>query len=67
VTGALLLRVWLEGTAEDPQLRIRFVGRQDVTVDDVFVTSVSTVDEAVAWVRDWLEHFQSTASGGSAR
>lgn len=31
--GVLILRAWLERTADDPQLRIRLVGRNDVTRD----------------------------------
>jgi hypothetical protein len=65
--GALVLRVWLEGTADDPTLRIRLTGRSDVTQDVVDTASASTIEEALARVRDWLEGFYSSARGSSAR
>jgi hypothetical protein len=56
-TGALLLRVWLEGDSCDPRLRIRIISRQDMTGDTEDVASASTIEEALAHVRDWLERF----------
>lgn len=55
--GALILRVWLEGGGADPQLRVRMIGRRDVDRDAQDTASASTVEEAVAYVRDWLERF----------
>jgi hypothetical protein len=57
--GALILRVWLEGSADDPQLRIRLVGREDVTRDVEQTESVSTIEDALALIQDWLERFSS--------
>jgi hypothetical protein len=65
--GALVLRVWLEGTAEDPRLRIRLVGREDVTRDVADTATASTIEDALAHVRDWLERFCSSARGRAAR
>jgi hypothetical protein len=56
-TGVLLLRIWLEGDRDDPQLRIRIVGRQSLAEDAEDGASASTVEEALALVGDWLERF----------
>jgi hypothetical protein len=56
-TGALLLRVWLEGTGCEAQLRIRLVSRHDLTKDAEATASASTIEETLAYVRDWLERF----------
>jgi len=55
-TGALLIRVWLEGSRE-PQLRIRIVSRHDLAGEAGATASASTIEEALAYVRDWLERF----------
>jgi hypothetical protein len=65
--GALVLRVWQEGTADDPRLRIRLIGREDVTRDVVEQASASTIEEALAHVRCWLEGFCSSTRGSSVR
>jgi hypothetical protein len=56
-TGALLIRVWLEGGSRAPQLRIRIVSRHDLAGDADATASASTIEEALAYVRDWLERF----------
>jgi hypothetical protein len=61
--GVLILRVWLEPTADDAQLRIRMVGRDDVSRDVEDTASASTIEDALARIRDWLEQFSSSASG----
>jgi hypothetical protein len=55
-TGALLIRVWLEGGRE-PQLRIRIVSRHDLAGEADVTASASTIEEALAYVRNWLERF----------
>jgi hypothetical protein len=57
--GVLLLRVWLEASGA---LRIRMIGRIDVEADDFDAASAATTEEALAYVRAWLERF--AASGG---
>ena len=57
VTGVLILRVWLEDTSGDPQLRIRMTGRQDLAQNAEDTASASTIEETLAYVRDWLERF----------
>ena len=64
--GVLVLRAWLEGTGRDPQLRVRLVSRADVTRDAEHTASASTIEDALAYVRDWLTHF-SAAPWNSAR
>jgi hypothetical protein len=65
--GVLVLRAWLEGTARDPQLRIRLVGRDDVTRDAEDTASASTIEDALAYVRDWLAQFSAAAPPDPAR
>jgi hypothetical protein len=57
VAGVLILRVWMEGSSDDPQLRIRMVGRQDLARTAQDTGSASTIEETLAYVRDWLEGF----------
>jgi hypothetical protein len=64
--GVLVLRAWLEGAAHDPQLRIRLVSRDDVTRDAEDTASASTIEDALAYIRDWLARF-SAAPRNSAR
>ena len=59
--GALILRVWLEGSGADPRLRVRMIGRPDLDRDTQDTASASTIEETLAYVRDWLERF--TVSG----
>jgi hypothetical protein len=63
--GVLILRVWLEATADDAQLRIRMVGRYDVSREVEDTASASTIEDALARIRDWLEQFSSSAPGSS--
>jgi hypothetical protein len=56
--GALVLRVWLEGTPDDPLPRIGFTGRLDVTSDVTETASASSIEDAVDFVRDWLVLFR---------
>jgi hypothetical protein len=60
--GALILRVWLEGSS-DPQLRVRMLGQPDLDSHAQDTGSASTIEETLAYVRDWLERF--TVSGRS--
>ena len=57
-TGVLLIRVWTEGPADQPQLRARLVSRLSVEDDDTTSTFASSLDEIVAATRDWLERFR---------
>jgi hypothetical protein len=65
--GALVLRAWLEGTPDRPQLRVRLVGRMDVTQDVEDTAAAATVDDALVLVRDWLTRFLSTAAQSPGR
>jgi len=56
-TGVLLIRVWLEGGCREPQLRIRIVSRRDLAGDADATASAATIEEALVYVRDWLERF----------
>jgi hypothetical protein len=58
--GALILRIWLEGSGDDPQLRIRMIGRLDLDRDVQDTASASTIEQTLAYVRDWLERFVSS-------
>jgi hypothetical protein len=58
--GVLILRVWFEDSGADPQLRIRMIGRADLDRNDQDSKSASTTEEALAYVRDWLEGFASS-------
>lgn len=53
----LILRVWLEDSRADPRLRIRIIGRADLEQNTQDSESASTTEEALAYVRDWLEAF----------
>jgi hypothetical protein len=55
--GVLILRVWLEGSANDPQMRIRMLGRPDLNLDTQDTMAAATIGEALAYVHDWLERF----------
>jgi hypothetical protein len=59
-TGALLIRVWLEGGRREPQLRIRIVSRHDLSEDADATKSASTIEDALAHIRDWLERFAAS-------
>lgn len=59
--GVLILRVWVEGSGSDRQLRIRMVGQLDLERDAQDTASASTIDATLAYVRDWLELFASSA------
>jgi hypothetical protein len=63
--GALILRVWLEGSSGDPQLRVRMIGRPDLDWDAQDTGSASTIEETLAYVRDWLERFTVSGLSGS--
>jgi hypothetical protein len=52
--GVLILRVWVEASGA---LRIRLVGRTDLETGDLDTASASTPEEALAYVRAWLERF----------
>lgn len=57
--GVLILRVWLEDR-DDPELRVRMVGRPDLEGEDVDTSAAATVEETLAYVRDWLERFAAS-------
>jgi hypothetical protein len=59
-TGALVIRVWLEGGRREPQLRIRIVSRHDLSGDADATASASTIEDALVYVRDWLERFATS-------
>jgi hypothetical protein len=56
-TGVILIRVWLEGGCGEPQLRIRIVSRRNLAADAHATASASTIEEALVYIRDWLERF----------
>lgn len=60
-TGVLIVRVWAEGESGSPQLRVRMIGRQDLDRNAHDTASASTVQEALAYVRRWLEQFNDSA------
>jgi hypothetical protein len=53
-----VLRAWNEERSDVP-LRIRVTRRQDVTSPDEESTVVSSVEDACALVREWLEEFST--------
>jgi len=55
--GVLVMRVWLEDAGPGPRFRVRMVGRSDLDGDAQDTASALTVEDAVAYVRDWLERF----------
>ena len=55
--GVLVLRVWLEGSSIDRQLRIRMISRADLDQSAQDSESASTTEDVLAYVRDWLEAF----------
>jgi hypothetical protein len=59
--GVLILRVWVEGSGGDQQLRIRIIGRPDLERDAQDTASASTIEATLAYVRDWLELFAISA------
>lgn len=64
--GVLILRVWLEDSG-DSALRIRIVGRLDLELDDQDTAAAPTIDEALAYVRAWLERFAASGQGERRR
>jgi hypothetical protein len=55
--GVLILRVWLE-EGGDSRLRIRLVGSPNLDDhDDYDAVAASSVEDALAYVRHWLERF----------
>jgi hypothetical protein len=56
-TGVMLIRVWLEGGCGEPQLRIRIVSRRDLAGDADATASAATIEEALVYIRGWLERF----------
>jgi hypothetical protein len=63
--GVLILRVWLEGSSGDPQLRVRILGQPDLDRHAQDTGSASTIGETLAYVRDWLERFTASDRSGS--
>ncbi len=53
----LIVRIWFEDGRDDPQLRIRMTGRADLDRDAQDSRSTSTIEEALVYVRDWMEGF----------
>lgn len=64
--GALILRVWLEGSSGDPKLRVRMISRLDLGWNAEDIGSAATIEETLAYVRDWLERFTVSGQSGSA-
>lgn len=62
--GALIVRVWLEESA-DPKLRIRMVGRLDLEGDDQVTAAAADIDEMLAYIREWLERFAEPGKSDS--
>ena len=60
--GTLILRVWREDSGAST-LRIRMIGQLDLGVDDQDTAATATVEEAVAYVRAWLERFAASDGG----
>ena len=58
-TGVLILRVWLEGRHPTP--RIRMTARQDLDVDDQETAVARTAEEALAYIRAWLDRFAASS------
>ena len=61
-TGVLVLRIWLEGGGDDPQLRIRMcqcAKSAGEAADAEDAASASTVEDALAFVGEWLERFRA--------
>lgn len=54
--GVLILRAWLED-GRAGQLRVRMVGRPDIERDTQDTASASTIEDALDYIRDWLERF----------
>jgi hypothetical protein len=54
--GALIVRVWLEEPGAST-LRIRMTGRLDLDLDYQETAGAATIEEALAYVRAWLERF----------
>lgn len=59
--GVLILRVWVEGSGGDQQLRIRMVGRPNLERDAQDTASASTIEATLAYIREWLELFAISA------
>jgi hypothetical protein len=59
--GVLILRVWFEDSRASPQLRIRMISRADLDQNAQDSKSASTTEEALAYVRDWLDAFTGSA------
>ena len=59
------MRVWLEGSSGDPQLRVRMLGQPDLDRHSQDTGSASTIEETLAYVRDWLERFTISGRSGS--
>jgi hypothetical protein len=48
-------------------LRIRMIGQLDLGVADQVTAAVATVEEAVAYVRAWLDRFAASGEDGHPR
>ena len=57
--SALVLRAWIEGPPDQPQLRVRLISLADVTSDAEETAAASTVEGTLAYIRDWLTRFLS--------
>jgi hypothetical protein len=60
--GVLVLRAWLEDNG-DSTLRIRLVGRLALDLDEEDTAAVATIEEALVYVRAWLETFAAAGQG----
>jgi hypothetical protein len=58
-TGVLVIRAWIEG--ERPSLRLRITWTLDVSDPVEQSATTTSVEEACAVVRRWLEGFEAEA------
>jgi hypothetical protein len=55
--GVLIVRVWFEDPPEQTELRIRMIGRRDVSSAVEDAKLVATVADALTYIRAWIEQF----------
>jgi hypothetical protein len=60
-TGVMIIRAWSEGR-RSPRLRIRITSTDHVGRSKETSTSMDSIDDASATVRDWLERFARSTS-----
>lgn len=55
--GVLIVRVWFEGPPGQTELRIRMVGRRDVSSAVEGAKLVATVADSLTYIQAWIEQF----------